>query len=44
MPGVQEEMMQLYALVWFSLLVLSWNDWAFIAWVALTISPFVLIK
>jgi hypothetical protein len=36
-------MPQLYALVWFSLLVLSWNDWAFIAWVALTIAPFLLL-
>ena len=42
---MQEEMMfQIYALVWFSLLVLSWNDWAYIAWVSLTIAPFVLIK
>jgi len=33
-------MFQLYALVWFSLLVLSWNDWAMIAWVVWTVWPF----
>lgn len=37
-------MMLAYATVWITLLVLSWNDWAFIAWTALTIAPFVLIK
>lgn len=32
-----------YWTAWIGLLVCSWNDWAFCAWVLLTIAPWVLL-
>lgn len=35
-------MVQLYCVTWYLLLALIWNDFAFIAWVALTVAPFLI--
>jgi hypothetical protein len=31
-----------YTIAWFGCLVCSWNDWAYMAWVALTVAPFLI--
>lgn len=31
-----------YWTVWIGLLACSWNDWAYMGWVALTVAPFLI--
>ena len=32
-----------YWTLWIGLLACSWNDWAFIAWVSLTVAPWLIL-
>jgi hypothetical protein len=42
MPDFGETLCMIYFLAWFGCLMCSWNDWAYMGWVALTVAPFLI--
>jgi hypothetical protein len=40
--AILEWIIPIYGLAWFGCLMCSWNDWAYCAWVLLTVIPFLI--